>query len=240
MPVFDTPINTNDQNFSKVLAQKLPIVLYLYASPDKTLDEALAGAAREHQGKLLIVRVQASENPKVYEQYQRPALPALVTLKDSQIQSSAAHVSKADAAAHIQFLLGKGPKPAAPAASAAQNGARSNHTANAANAAPAAVSDASFAADVLRSDVPVLVDFWAAWCGPCHMIAPTVEKIAQKYAGRLKVVKLNVDENPRMAAQYQATSIPMLLIFKNGKPAGKLVGVQPQGKIEQAIDAALR
>ncbi len=233
MPVFDTPINTDDQNFSRVLAQKLPIVLYLYNSSDKALDEALASAAREHKGKILVVRVRAADSPKAYAQYQRPALPALVTIKDEQVQSSAPAIGQQDIAAHVNFLLGSGPKPAS---TATQNGAQPSTS----SAKPFAVNEANFASEVLRSSVPVLVDFWADWCQPCHMIAPTVDKIAQKYAGRVKVVKLNVDENQRIAAQYQAMSIPMLLVFKGGQPVGKLVGVQPQSQIEQALEKALR
>lgn len=226
--MFDAPINTNDQNLAKVLAQKLPVALYLYNRADRALDEALTRAAREHKGRLLVARVQAVENPQTYAQYGRPALPALVTLKDGQAQSSAAGVVPAEVGAHIHFLLGLGPKPSA--AGSAQT----------ASAKPITISDANFASEVLRSPLPVLVDFWAPWCGPCHMVAPAVEKIAQKYAGRLKVAKLNVDENPRMAAQYQAMSIPLLLVFKGGQPVSRLVGAQPQSQIEQAVEKALR
>lgn len=238
MPVFDTPINTDDQNFLRVLAQPLPIALYLYGSSDKGNDEALVETAREQKGKILVVRVRASENPKTYAQFDRPALPALVTIKEGKAQSSAPSASRADIAAHVQYLVGAGPKPQQSQQSASTavpaNGARTT------SAAPVPVSDANFASEVLKSAVPVLVDFWADWCGPCHMIAPTVDKIAQKYAGRLKVAKLNVDQNPRMASQYQAMSIPMLLIFKGGQPVGRLVGVQPQSQIEQAIEKAMR
>src|SRR5262245_39611853 len=141
MPVFDTPINTDDQNFSKVLAQQLPIVLYLYASADKRIDETLTQAAREHKGKILVVRVRASENPKAYAQYNRPALPALVTIKNGNVQSSAASVGETNIAGHVNFLLGNGPKPAATAA--APNGAQTT------NAAPVPVSDSNFANEVL-------------------------------------------------------------------------------------------
>ena len=134
--------------------------------------------------------------------------------------------------AHVDFLLGLGPMPT-------QTEAETEAKA-ASGAAPVHTRDSSFEQDVLRSPIPVLVDFWAPWCGPCHMVAPILDKIAQQYAGRLKVAKLNVDDNPRMARQYQAHSIPMMLIFKNGKQVGKLVGAHPQPNIERMVQDALR
>lgn len=87
-----------------------------------------------------------------------------------------------------------------------------------------AVTDASFEQDVLKSDVPVLVDFWAEWCGPCRMIAPILEQIAGETAGKLKIVKLNVDENPGTSPKYGIRGIPTLILFKNGQPAATQVG----------------
>jgi thioredoxin 1 len=97
------------------------------------------------------------------------------------------------------------------------------------------VSDADFEAKVLKSPEPVVVDFWAEWCGPCRMIAPALEEIAGKLDGRVKILKLNVDENPATAAKYAVMSIPTLMIFKNGEPASRQVGAAPRQKLEQWI-----
>ena len=90
---------------------------------------------------------------------------------------------------------------------------------------PIHVTDSSFEREVLSSELPVLTDFWADWCGPCHAIAPVLEEIAEEHAGQLKIAKLDVDDNPRTAAQYGVRSIPTLIVFEAGKPAERLVGV---------------
>ena len=97
------------------------------------------------------------------------------------------------------------------------------------------IVDANFEQEVLKSDIPVLVDFWAEWCTPCHMVAPVVEEIAKEYKGKLKVCKLNVDEAPNTASRYEVMSIPTLAIFKDGKIADKVVGVFFKSKLEDVI-----
>ncbi|HEY7250757.1 MAG TPA: thioredoxin TrxC [Methylomirabilota bacterium] len=104
---------------------------------------------------------------------------------------------------------------------------------------PQPVTDASFADDVERSPVPVLVDAWAPWCGPCHMIAPVIEELATEWAGRVRVVKLNVDDNPRTAARFNVRSIPTLLVLKDGREVDRLVGVQPKQEIARRLENAV-
>jgi len=98
------------------------------------------------------------------------------------------------------------------------------------------VSDSSFETDVLKSDQPVLVDFWAAWCAPCRMLAPTVEAVAEKYAGNAKVVKLNVDDNPSVSQRYGIKGIPTLILFKNGHEEERVVGATSEAAISRMID----
>jgi thioredoxin 1 len=105
------------------------------------------------------------------------------------------------------------------------------------SAAP--VSDSTFKAEVLESQVPVLVDFWAPWCGPCRMVAPVVDEIAQQYEGQVKVVKLNTDENPNVASQYGIRSIPTLMIFKGGQRVDMVVGAVPKTTLATTLEKHL-
>ena len=101
------------------------------------------------------------------------------------------------------------------------------------------VSDKDFSAEVLQADLPVLVDFWATWCGPCRSIGPMVEELAKQFSGRIKVAKLNVDENPGIPSQYGVRGIPTLILFKGGKILDQIVGAVPKARLVALVEKAL-
>ena len=106
-------------------------------------------------------------------------------------------------------------------------------------AATPEVTDATFDADVMKSDLPVLVDFWAPWCGPCRMVAPIVEELGEEYAGRVSFYKMNTDENPAIPSQYGIRSIPSLLIFNGGELKSTIVGFRPKSDLKKRLEEAI-
>jgi len=104
---------------------------------------------------------------------------------------------------------------------------------------PIAVADSNFDQMVLQAETPVLVDFWAPWCRPCLMIAPVLDELAGEYDGRLSIMRIDVDQNPKTATKYGIMSIPTLLIFKQGKPISHIVGFRPKAEMKRNLDAAL-
>lgn len=102
------------------------------------------------------------------------------------------------------------------------------------------VSDSNFETEVMKSTVPVLVDFWAPWCGPCVAVGPILDSLATEYKGKLKIAKMNVDENAHVPSQYGVRSIPYMVMFKDGKVVNSLVGAHPKNKLKDLLDGALR
>ena len=104
---------------------------------------------------------------------------------------------------------------------------------------PITIADSNFDQTVLQSKTPVLVDFWAAWCRPCLMVAPILDELAEEYSGRIIIARVDVDQNPKTAARYSIMSIPTLLIFKKGEPISNIVGFRPKEELKRSLDAAL-
>ncbi|WP_238625597.1 thioredoxin [Aggregatilinea lenta] len=232
MPRFDMPLNTNDQSIDRVLNSGLPVALVLSSDGlDGALDEALRQVAKDHAGNLLVTRLDTQANPQTAALFSGP-LPALIGYRDGQEVDRAAALTPASFRAHVDFLLGRGARPAEPEPVRAQAAAS-------APAKPVVVTDATFQAEVVNSDLPVVVDLWAPWCGPCRMIAPVLEKMAGEYAGTLKIAKVNVDENPRTSAMFNVRSIPTLLVFRGGKVVDRIVGAAPEPALRQRIQSAL-
>ncbi|HEX9114950.1 MAG TPA: thioredoxin [Anaerolineae bacterium] len=262
MPI-DAPIHTGESNLPKVLKAGLPVALVFWqrdCAPCEQWLPTLDRLARSYAGRALIVKVNAAEEANLAERYQIAALPSVVFIKDGRELATAQGAAGEQAlASWLDYLTGRGSQPPVPAGPsvplrvAAGAGAYAGSPAAAAGPAPAAagagpnggghpvtLTDANFDQILRTSQVPVMVDFWAVWCGPCKMVAPTVEQLARDYAGRAVVGKLNVDENPGVAERYGIMSIPTLMIFRNGEVVDRLIGAHPGPVLRQHLAAQVR
>jgi thioredoxin 1 len=251
---FDAPIHTNEANISRVLAAGLPVVLVFWrrdCTPCETLMPTLDRLARTYAGRALIVKVNAAEEAGLVARYAVDRLPGIIFVVNGQaIASAAGAVAEPELAAWLNHMTSDAARPPVPSGPSiplasgptssagrhkAQGGAAGSAGAETAAGKPVILSDASFEQVVLQSKLPVLVDFWAPWCAPCKMVAPIVIDLAREFAGRAVVAKLDVDDHPRAAGRYGVQSIPMLLIFKNGKVVDQIVGAQPANVLRQRL-----
>jgi thioredoxin 1 len=259
----DTPIHTNEQSIDRVLGAGRPVLLVFWrkdCQPCQQLDPRLTGLAASYAGKALIAKVDVQDNPALVRRYGVTQLPGLIFVKDGQpVAQTSGALPEAALRAWLEHLVAGGPRPALPtgpsvplagppseraptngatgARPADQGTARPEHPAK--PGAPIVVTDATFD-QVVGGELPVLVDFWAPWCGPCKMIAPAVERLAQEFAGRAVVAKLNVDENSNTAQRFGISGIPALFVFQRGQVVERLFGAQPAPVLHQALARHVR
>ncbi len=231
MPImFDTVLTSNDLSIDRVLNAGLPVAMVFHDHElPADLRQAMDDLARRDTGKVLIVMLSRTDAPQAVARFGLHDLPALVTVRNGKTVTSQGAVTPSDLKAHIAHLLGEGPMPAPRATGAAQR--TGSHGAS----GPIAVNEASFSREVLEADRVVLVDFWASWCAPCRMVEPTVEALAREHGGVLKVAKVNVDENPGLAARYGAMSIPTMIVIKGGREVDRWVGVLPDRALRNRV-----
>ncbi len=228
--VFDSALTSNDLSLDRVLNVGLPVLMVFFERElPGDLRQSMDDLARRYAGRALFVLLARSDASQAMNRFGVQELPALVTVRSGKTVSSQGAVTPSDLKAHAAYLLGEGPMPAPRrAASTPQPG--QNHSAS-----PVSVNDMNFDREVLQSGRPVLVDFWAPWCGPCRMVEPTVSALAREQAGSLKVAKVNVDENPSLASRYGAMSIPLMIMVKGGREVDRWVGALPDRALRSRV-----
>lgn len=236
-------VTATDDTLKTLYDAGQPLLLLLHNGvAAKPLTDALAKLVKKHSDEMQVATLDTATNPKTAAKYTHLKLPAVVTFEQRSFgvreKSEAGAVRPADLRDHAAFLLGSGEDPAAKAARKAEKSTSKKKSA-VAKGGVLDVSDKSFKKQVLRSKQPVLVDFWAPWCGPCRQVSPMVEQLGKAYKGKLRVVKVNVDDNPKLSRQYRVSSIPTLMIFDGGHEVERAVGAQPRPQIEAMIERVL-
>ncbi len=239
---FDTPIYTNRQSIDRVLSTGLPLVIVFFRrhSPlTRQLDPVLQTLAGEYAGRVLFAKIDVEDELDLAKRFAVNQVPAVVFARNGKVEATAiGAIGMDDLRRWSEYLARGGVRPAIPSGPAeplpepppppVQEPPKGT------GGKPVTLTDANFDT-VIQGDLPVLVDFWAPWCGPCRMIAPTVEALAKEFDGKLVVGKLNVDENPRTASRYGIMSIPTLMIFRRGKAVDSIVGAVPASMLRQRI-----
>jgi thioredoxin 1 len=198
--------------------------------PRQQLSDVLERVSVEYAGEALVVKLDAADAPLARDQYNAGELPQFLFFRRGKLVARAKGIPNATMLRPwMEYLLERGPKP----------GVKKPRRAAAGEGHPVTVMDDDFDHVVLKAGVPVLADFWAAWCGPCRTIAPIVEELAREYAGRALVVKLDIDANPITADEYAVQSIPTLLYFRDGQEVDRVVGAQPAHVLRQKLEALL-
>lgn len=227
-------IANDDKSLKNILGQKEPALICFYDGDDKTdkpLMDALKQVAKKSGDELLIIQANISNTPDFYAKYEQPELPAVVTLTKGffgrKVKSTAGSVRPKDVRNHVEFLLNDTPLP--------EDQTPQEDEQLKSGKKIKAVFDDDFRAEVLKSKTPVLVDFWAPWCGPCQVIAPYIEEMSVKHKGKIKVVKVNTDATPVTVRRYQISSMPTFVMFDRGQEIGRFSGASPVG-IKNLID----
>ena len=249
MVALDAPVRTMVHNLDKVLMTGMPVMV-VFESPAceecQKMEGSLKELAKEYAGKSLIVRVDDAHTGEINRQFSIQQIPTIVLWREGQeigrLEGAMAQGVLKD---NLEYLIGNRPRPKSAETPAGQSKARGTQPregkkTSADSGAPVVVTDATFEEVILRSPIPVLVDFWAPWCGPCRMVAPAVKELGQEFAGQLRVAKVNTDENSYQASQLGIRGIPTLILFKNGHEVARVVGAAPKSTLKAKVEQALR
>jgi len=256
VPIFREPINVSEMAFGKAVERSpIPVLVFFWRGkcpPCERMEPVLARIAQDYAGDLLVVKANINDTPTAARKYQIDAVPTILLVRDGkEVERIVGEVGESELRRKVEELLGRRPASgpvqgrdaiplsrAKPRAQTSRPSGGGHPGTSYVQDTPVHVTDATFQQVVQNSPIPVVVDFWAPWCAPCHMIAPVLEEMAREHAGQLLVAKLNVDENPHTARAFGVMSIPTLIVFRNGQPVDRLVGALPGPVLKERVRRA--
>jgi len=215
----------NSVDLDRALETNLPVLLIISNGESLRGDvrTELDKAATENAGRLRVIKADASKAPEIAEQFEIGKHPVMIGWYNGETLARRPRPWNTDVQAMVEMLLTHSPVP--------QTIVEKNFVAD----KPVKVTDDTFQDEVLDSELPVLVDFWAEWCGPCKQVAPILEKLAKEFAGKIRIAKVDVDANPALSRAFQIQSIPTLMFVKSGKIVGQQAGALPEHILRNAI-----
>lgn len=227
MTVAEPVVLTTTEELDAQLQGDRPVLMLLWRDrpPQQTVEMALKEVAEKHGQQVQVLKVDAREDPALAERFDLGQAPVLIGWYEGEERLRRAKPWNSDVAFMAQDLLAMAPSPEP----AAEDGA-------AVEDRPIHVTEQTFQEKVINSPLPVLVDFWAEWCGPCKMVAPILERLAREFAGKVRIAKVDVDQNPRLAAQFGVQGIPTLMFVKNGRIVGQSAGAAPEPALRDALN----
>jgi thioredoxin 1 len=223
---------TTSAALDDALNTDLPVLLLIWNGESLRSDvkTELEKAAREQAGRILVVKADASQAPEIGERYELGKHPLLIGWLRGEVLARRSRPWNTDVQGMVEMLLTHAPaREAEPAPEK-----------KVVNGKPVKVTDKTFEKEVIQSDLPVLVDFWAEWCGPCKQVAPILDKLSAEFAGTVKIAKVDVDANPGLTQAFRIMSIPTMMFVKNGKIVGQQAGALPEHILRDAIQQLVK